>query len=300
MTTTRHGSSLIELLVALPLVALLTAVAVQLLLHVHRDVIATDGALGATRELRHGANILAGEWRGLRNSDLVTWTDTSVEFRATVGLGVVCNAQQPRNTVALLERDDASSPASSNGNTPAAAIWNQSVQPGDSAQLWFAGPSPADTLTTGFAQIQSSGLATACQGSALQGVSLGNALRLTLTDTLSSAPAVGTPVRITRRTRYSLYRSSDGDWYLGRKTRGASGWDVIQPVAGPLLAPGDSGVAFSVLDSLNSPIRGLLPSANQRAVRMHALLRAPARVGRSSPASVRTDSVRIDIQLRTR
>jgi hypothetical protein len=46
--------------------------------------------------------------------------------------------------------------------------------------------------------------------------------------------AVGSPIRVTRLARYSLYHASDGAWYLGyRDAAAGGGFDVIQPVSGP-------------------------------------------------------------------
>ena len=104
-TPTRHGSTLIDILVALPLIALLGILAIQLLLGVHRSVIRTDGALGATRELRHGASVLSSEIRGLRPQDLVAWADTAVEFDATVGMGVACAISADRTSIDVVAAD---------------------------------------------------------------------------------------------------------------------------------------------------------------------------------------------------
>jgi len=49
----------------------------------------------------------------------------------------------------------------------------------------------------------------------------------------------GAIVRFIRRQRYSLYRASDGDWYLGYRRCNAMGVSVcgaVQPVSGPYRA----------------------------------------------------------------
>src|SRR6186713_2892475 len=101
----RRASTLIDVLVALPIIALLGVVAIRLLLSVHRSVIHTDGALGATRELRHGASVLSSELRGIRPRDLVAWADTAVEFDATVGTGVTCAVSADRLSVDVVAAD---------------------------------------------------------------------------------------------------------------------------------------------------------------------------------------------------
>src|SRR6202022_2394268 len=59
---------------------------------------------------------------------------------------------------------------------------------------------------------------------------------VTLTAPLGSDVKPGAAVRFVRRARYSLYRASDGDWYLGYRrcnAIGPPGCGVVQPVSGP-------------------------------------------------------------------
>jgi hypothetical protein len=59
---------------------------------------------------------------------------------------------------------------------------------------------------------------------------------------------VGAVVAARRRTRLSLYRSG-ASWFLGKRTRTAGVWDVVQPVAGPFLSPAQGGMTVRVLDA---------------------------------------------------
>ena len=119
-------------------------------------------------------------------------------------------------------------------------------------------------------------------------------MRLTFADSFPVAFQVGTPIRVTRRTRYSLYRAGDGDWYLGRRTMGPAGWDVAQPVAGPLSSAGDRGLRIVVRDRRGDA----LGSVRGMPARVSLLVRAPRRAGRAAPTPVRTDSLHIEILLR--
>lgn len=294
MKRNRCGTSLLELMVAMPLFALLTAVAVHLLLNVYRSATATDGVLGATRELRHGANVLASEWRGLRHSDLVAWTDTSIEFYSTVGVGVVCSSQSPGNTLAIIGASSTATEAAS----PLQPIWKQSIQPGDVAEVWLAPQAPLATPYAVASLIQSTSISAECSGASNNRIAALPTLRLTLADTLAAQPAMGTPVRVTRPVRYSLYRSSDGEWYLGRKARTPTGWDVVQPVAGPLQSAHDHGLTFQILDRNNSILHSSVSGAIQAAVRLQVVLFAPQRAGRSSPLGAGTDSLSLSVTLR--
>ena len=109
-----------------------------------------------------------------------------------------------------------------------------------------------------------------------------------LRDSLPGQVEEGTPVRVLRRTRYALYRSGDGLWYLGRRNRDAVGWTVIQPVVGPLLGAAARGVTFTVTDGAASA----LASGQPGAAAMHV------GCGTRGPASVLHDSTRVEIALR--
>lgn len=76
--------------------------------------------------------------------------------------------------------------------------------------------------------------------------------------------SVGAPVRILRRGRYSLYRSSEGQWFLGYKRCNAIGnsCSTVQPVSGPYLpysAATGGGLRFRYLDTVGSPVPSTRP-----------------------------------------
>jgi len=296
--TARRGSGLLEVVVALPLIALIGTVVVQLLLTVHRQVVREDGSIGATRELRQGAYILASELRGLRARDVVAWSDTSIEFDATVGTGVVCAVNQGASTVDLIDDDEAEAVAVSSDADVLAVVWNQPVQAGDRVMLWAtarvgSGVGPADSLRATYHTLRSTTGGSQCVGSPLLAPAAVT-VRLSLADSLESPIQVGTPARVTRRTRYSLYRAGDGDWFLGRRTRSAAGWDVIQPVAGPLQSASGAGLRLSVHDAAGAVLADTTGSPH----RVRMALRAPRRAGRAAPVSPGVDSVTTDVVLR--
>ncbi|HET9424602.1 MAG TPA: hypothetical protein VFO55_04450, partial [Gemmatimonadaceae bacterium] len=65
------------------------------------------------------------------------------------------------------------------------------------------------------------------------------------------SPSPGMPLRVTRPWRYSLYRASDGLWYLGAREWNAalSRFNTIQPVGGPFLSAASSGLRFTYADA---------------------------------------------------
>jgi hypothetical protein len=78
----------------------------------------------------------------------------------------------------------------------------------------------------------------------------------TLDAPLSPEVRPGAPVRFVRRGRYSLYRASDGEWYLVYRrcnAIGASSCGAIQPLSGPYRPynsdPVATGILFAYFDS---------------------------------------------------
>lgn len=303
----RRGVSLVELLAALPLLALLTLVSVQLALSAHRHTLRADGAIAASRELRHAATVLASEVRPLRPRDLVAWADTAIEFEGAVGIGVVCAANGARHVLSL-----ASDPAIPVGDSAVdlrAAMWMQPPQPGDAVHWFTATTAPLDTITAmrdeASDNVRSVNNGVGCATSPLALSPAGRSVELETTAAWTRLPLIGAPVRVTRRTRYSLYRGTDGDWYLGRRTRSGATWDVVQPVAGPLLSARQSGVRFEVFDRRARSITSAGTTDDTRPARLVILLRAPRRVGRAEwnrnelgPVSA-VDSVIVELALRS-
>ncbi|MEQ1691054.1 MAG: hypothetical protein ABMA00_07215 [Gemmatimonas sp.] len=290
MTRARQGLSLVEVLVALPLIALLGVVAVRLLLAVYQQTLQVEGAIGAAREVRHAASVLAAELRVIRPVDLVAWSDTAVEFEGTVGVGITCAWHPGRTQLLLLGADSATRLPDALSTT-----WNQPPQPGDRVGYWLAGASPTDSLRAAEGTVRAIASSQDCAQSPLIRSRTLATLRLTLLDSIAGNVATGTPVRVTRRTRFSLYRAGDGDWYLGRRTRSAIGWDVVQPVAGPLQSARDRGLELHVHDQQGSLLDSTAAAA---ATRASIVLRAPRRSGRASPRIVTVDSVFINVAFR--
>ncbi len=280
----RSGATLAELLVALPIIALLGALAASVVITSFRQSGRNDGALTSSRELRHAAFILSAELRPLRPADVVAITDTSLEFESFVGSGTVCSATGAANAIEILSEDVSRSAAN-----PARTAWAAVPQAGDRATIWLANPVPSMAPLPWTSTLRAVGSSAACNSSLLRTTTARN-VQLQLVDAMPGQIQAGSPVSISRRTRYSIYRSSNRDWYLGRRSRSFALWDVIQPVAGPLASSSLGGLQFELLDSLDRA----LASPDSSAMRIHIMLRAPRK--NSVPAVV--DSLGVNIALR--
>ncbi len=305
------GHTLLEVLIALPLMALLGAVAVQLLLTMHRRSLHDDGVFAASRELRHGATVLSTELRGLRAADVVAWSDTAIEFEGTVGVGVVCAHDVPGAMVAVA----GGAAALVNGMPdPLDVVWNTPPQPGDRLLGWTSGASLTDQPMERALTVRSVGAGRQCLTSPLQTVGAAGGTAIAVVEAAGRALGTGTPVRITRRARYALYRAGDGDWYLGRRSLGPTGWDVIQPVVGPLLAARARGLLIMVRDRDGAPLaaRQTAPTTSPATspptspptspivapARVSVQLRALRRAGRAGVAQPTVDSIAVEVALR--
>lgn len=118
----------------------------------------------------------------------------------------------------------------------------------------------------------------------------------------------GAPVRLLRRTRYSLYRASDSRWYLGSRrcnALGSSPCNAIQPLSGPYQpyssSPGQSGLSFRYFGADGSAL--LAPPGGQDVARVGLAARARSRVPVSLGVRLSApylDSTALAIALRNR
>lgn len=280
---TRCGSSLVELLVALPLAAVVAALAAATLINSWRLVRRADAALGSLRELRHAQAALSSDLRPLRARDLRVASDTAVEFDAMLGAGVVCHA-----TSGSVDRVDI---VSLDPADPRGISWASSVQIGDALTLWRTAPSGEPAMLEHRTTVQDIAWGAACTASPwLVGWADQRTVRFTLADRSPTPLAVGGAVSAHRQTRYSLYRSATA-WFLGKRTRNSGAWDVIQPVAGPLVSPGQGGMRVYALDA-----GGLVTTTLATA----AAIRVELRADRPSDGSMtaRRDTASFDVVLR--
>jgi hypothetical protein len=152
--------------------------------------------------------------------------DSTLEFRSTVAAGVACAVH---GDVVTLPGAD--------GEWPMSALLSR-PEAGDS--VWFyASTAGGGGAWAGRALERIESGSAEC--ALFDGEDSGARLSLRLAgDTTAGSPVTGSPVRVTRRVRYSIYRSStDGNWYLGaREWNGSQGrFDVVQPIAGPFTSP---------------------------------------------------------------
>ena len=251
----RLGFTLLELAIALAMLGVVGGAIGLTLLRQQRFYRGTEELVGAREGVRDAIEILATDIRGMSIADTARLlADSAMEIFASVGGSVVCEiagseiglpaGTSPRgNTLtALLTQPD----------TGDLALFLRDSAEGGS--LWerhriaaFSARSQATTcpLSTGFAADDVD--------------AAGTAFAIVLSTSLSEHVHRGSPVRFIRRGRYSLYRSSDGSWYLGYRRCNALGPSIctaIQPLSGPYRAyssnPHSTGLLFEFFDASGS------------------------------------------------
>lgn len=223
------------------------------------------GEVSAVRgQVSQAALIAANVLRGVGSTaDLHVALDSAVEVSVTIGSALACATDTGRLRVPGARLDGAT--LASFLEEPQAGDLAHAFIP-DSASGWLRLTVAAPPVASGCPRFPES-----------------PGWQVPLAEPLV-VPA-GAPIRFTRRTRVSLYRSSDGGWYLGLKEwNGAlDRFNTIQPAAGPLAPYGalaESGLHFQFLDSAG----GVVPSPVDPA--RVALVTIRARGASVRPASV--------------
>ena len=237
-----RGHTIVEMLVALGVGALVIALTATIGFRhqrFHRDIVI---AVERSEQLDQVVALMPISLRGIApgEGDIAPGAaqDTSLEFRATIATAVVCDSA---GATALL------SPAEVN---PRLSSFPLRPEAGDTA--WFLDTSGAMEAWVARPVVG----AIDSVGRCMLGTSLpfGAATRKSIAIRLAAAAPPSNAIRVTRPTRLSLYRASDGAWYLGAKdwNPALGRFNTIQPVAGPLASASSNGLRFRYLDSLGA------------------------------------------------
>lgn len=290
----RRGTTLVELVVALMAFGLVAAVGVRALQLTSRWYerfslfVERRAQLDAARHLLVTLPVAASP----ADSDLAITTDSTLTWSATVASAVICEGA---GTSAVVPR----TPLHSGVDLSA---WATAPQVGDTLLVLDDGPSvsPVDDRWRRHGVTGVHAATGGCVGGPLADSvtdAAAPAWQLDLATPLGAGD-VGAPARLVRWQRLALYRASTGEGQLGFADVGASGWSVIQPVAGPLVPPGAAapGLDLRWLDSLLAP-------AGRGATLVRGTIRAPTRrpLRRAgAPPAGSVDSLGIIIALRNR
>jgi prepilin-type N-terminal cleavage/methylation domain-containing protein len=287
----RRGITLVEVVVTITVAGIVLSIVSSISVRQQRLLAAITDGVAVSGRLREISSILPIDLRAAAVSahDIRQATDTSVELRATIASAVVCDTAASWLLLA---------PASAGATTYAA--FATMIDSGDTAWVFTPGDSvdewqPADvvsvtTLNVGGRQCSAPGPRLGDSARALPRIGV----------RLAPAPAsvsalIGSPIRVTRTLRYSLYRASDGAWYVGEHDWNATAlrFNTIQPVSGPFLSAAARGMVLTYLDS--SAARLPTPVVDTRAIAaVRASFRGESRILTSVLASAALTARRID------
>ncbi len=283
-----RGSALLELVLALPLSALLATAAVHIMLTQLRVTRQVQARVAGTRELEHAVMALAADIRASAATDLEAWTDTSLTLHTQMFVGVVCGAPAPHVVDVI-------------GGSPSSPLRaSLSAVPRSGDRLLLGVPDSAllgvsalvlDTMSVAASIATAGSEPSACATSAMSARAGGTPWRITLTAPSAIWPRRGDVVAITRRTEWRAYRAGDQLTYLGRRDWNGSAWSTIQPVVGPLRSNAEGGFRLRITRSGGSQLTSMHPDAKQVHVRL-------ASAHRISSTAVVLDSLDATLSLR--
>jgi len=263
----RRGSSLIELVLAMSLGAVVLGAASRTLLRQRRSSDSHTSRVHAESQLRAALGVLEVAIAGSSpaSGDLAPGEarDTAIQLRTPVANAIACDSSVGAAMIAVSD----SSEERASGFSTAPRI-------GDT--LWWHAPGSLGWVGRRIADLSTWSGVCAVAGAGPQAL---YRLGFALPDTVPN----GAPLRLTRVARYSLYHAGDGTWQLG-----VSEWSEVlrafappQPVAGPfvLAAPGGARSGFRYFGASGAELtvgEGGVNVANVARVRVTFIAPAPA------------------------
>ena len=289
----RAGLSLAEVIVVISLLGLVGAAmgsAIQRQQRFHRHA---SAVLDARQGVRDAMEVLSGDIRGSSPADTIRlMADSALELFTTIGTAVACRSLAGTSVFLAAE--------SATGNTLTSFL----VAP-DTGDLALVFTPTGDATVGSWGRYRVAGFG----GRASRPGCFGDQLLPTegFLLTLQSLPnppiRPGSFIRFIRRGRYSLYRASDGQWYLGYRrcnALGLSGCGAIQPLSGPYkrYSPDktETGFLFEYFDASGERMSaGSSPLSVTRIDITARADKAPARAESALP-----ESATVSIALRNR
>jgi hypothetical protein len=299
--STREGVTLAELAVALALIGVVGSMIGVTLIRQQRFYRGTSELLQAREGVRDAMELLSTDVRGMAIADTVRLlSDSAIEFFAGIGSSVVC------------QRTGAASvglPGAPSGRGNALTAFLTQPDTGDIAVFHRDSGGAAGEWEphriTDFGARSLALICPAASGAATDEGSTG--FFLELSTPLSPHVKAGAPVRFSRRGRYSVYRASDGSWYLGYRrcnAIGASACGAIQPLSGPYRPyssdPRDTGLLFEYFDESGNPLNPDASPLTIARVDITAQAESRHRIAVEGGVNIPSDSATVAVAIRNR
>ena len=291
------GFTTVELLVALVLGGIVAAGIGSVLRRQQRFFTSAASLVEQRVSLRDATGILPGELRALSpaGGDVLAFSDSALEIRATIGSAIACDTVPDGGGVALAPVSGRNAPLTSFTTAP---------QAGDLALVYDAGAreiaSDGAWILLDVADVASSATVCAASSFAVDSPDPPIIVRFGAGERVPSSVRPGAFVRMLRRIQYRLYRAGTGDWYLGYSEWGGTGFNVVQPVSGPFASyspRGPSGLALRYFDESGAELVSSVDAP--RIARVNITARGAGRGALSGTGAV-TDSQAIGVRIRNR
>ena len=301
----RCGVTLAELVVVLAMLGLVGSTIGLSLVRQQRFYRGATDLLRSREGVRDAMELLSTDIRGMSVADTVRLlADSAIEFFANVGSSVVCDAQ---GTTAVglpglsPRRANALTSFLTQPDTGDIAVFHRDSMEGVSE--WEAHR---------ISRLAARPIATTCAassrfGSQAEATVDAAGFLLELETPLSSHVGAGAPVRFLRRGRYSLYRASDGSWYLGYRRCNAVGpstCGAIQPLSGPYRGyssnPRTTGLLFEYFDRAGAPLESGASPLGLARIDITARAEGGQQIEFDGRPGIPSDSATITIAIRNR
>ena len=297
-----RGFTVVELLIALIVGGVVAASLVGVFRRQQRFYVDAGVLLANRVALRDATGIIPGELRSLAPpaGDVIAFSDSSLEIRATIGAAVACDTVAGGDAIHL-------APGTSPGvvMSPILSAFTTAPEPGDLVLAFNAGAEDVardDTWASLSVTDVSPGSGLCDASPFAASIPRGSAsVRLRFGAGERAPPTVhpGAFVRVLRRVRYRFYRAGTGEWFLGYAEWNGASFAPVQPVSGPFAsyqARGTSGLRFRYFDAAGAVLTaGDDPS---RIARVEVTARSATDRGVSGTGAIRPDSQTVTIRVR--
>lgn len=293
----RWAFTTVELMIALVMGGIVAAGIGSVLRRQQRFYTTAASLVEQRISLRDATGILPGELRALSpaSGDVLAFSDSSLEIRATIGTAIACDTVPGGGGLAL---------APSAFGAARLTTFTTSPQAGDLALIYDPGSSDRASDDTWISRDVAavSSAPSVCVGSpfAATGDPLARPLliRFASGSQLPSSIRPGAFVRVLRRVRYRFYLSGT-DWYLGYSEWTGTGFSVVQPVSGPFAAYSRGGAGGLALRYFDVAGRELLdPGEASLVARVSVVARARVRGSLSGARTAVIDSQAVGVRVR--
>ena len=298
----RPGFTLAEMLVVMVLLTIVGGSLMSVLSKQQRFYRGVSDLGDLRSQLRQAQAVMSSDIRGMSTirGDIVTMSDSSMDFRYTIGSSIVCTKSP---SIVTLPPTTLQS-----GNT--LTSWIQQPAVGDSVWIFDEGNNTSastDDLWQPFRITSFLPTPGACPPPTYTALpdAINNSYTMTLDHTMSNTILIGAAMRFVRRAHYSLYQATNtSPWYLGYTCSACGTGGTIQPIAGPFNAftevttPDTSGLRFTYFAST-----GAITSNTTEVARINVVIRGHTRGYLNVPGlkqGIYMDSVRTDIAVRNR